>query len=424
MTDIMAARRFLESGQLAAAERAYEQVLEATPDDAEALNVVALGCLRTGRTPRARELLEKAAASNPQDAVTQHHLGQVYHALGDLTRASAAQAAATRIEPAYFLARLSWGRCLEQLGRSDAAIIQYKRALDDAQRLGRWLDPASTPEPLQPLVSHAVLAVRRGRRAAFDRLLTPLMERYGRDSMGRVARCLRIYLNEEPAEYVDPRQRPAFLFFPDLPTSPYIDLAQLPWIDAVQASTEVIRGELQRLLPSSVGSEPVFASSALEAENLRGIDATPGWTGYYFWRHGLRREENCRNAPKTFELLKALPLPLIREHGPEVMFSVFTPGTHLMPHRGVTNSRVVGHLPLIVPPDCALRVGGEVHEWREGRVVVFDDTYEHDAWNRSRDTRVVLIFDVWNPYLTDAERAAITDLVAEIGDFRSAVVEA
>ena len=424
MSDIAAARRLLESGQLAAAERAYEQVLDVMPDNAEALNMVALGCLRTGRTPRARALLEKAAACSPHDAVIQHHLGQVYHALGDLTRAAAAQAAATRLEPGYFLARLSWGRCLEQLGRRDAAVIQYKRALDDAQRLGRWLDPASTPEPLQPLVSRAVVAVRQGRHAAFDRLLTPLMERYGRDSMERVQRCLKIYLNEESPVYVDPRQRPTFLFFPDLPTSPYLDLAQLPWIDALQASTAVIRGELQRLLPSAAGSEPVFASEALEAENLRGIDATPSWNGYYFWRHGLRRDENCRNAPATFEALQALPLPLIREHGPEVMFSVFTPGTYLMPHRGVTNSRVVGHLPLIVPPDCALRVGGEVHDWQEGRVVVFDDTYEHDAWNRSRDTRVVLIFDVWNPHLTDAERAAITDLVGEIGDFRSAVVEA
>jgi aspartate beta-hydroxylase len=81
-------------------------------------------------------------------------------------------------------------------------------------------------------------------------------------------------------------------------------------------------------------------------------------------------------------------------------------------------------LPLIVPEDCALNVGGEIHEWREGRIVVFDDTYEHEAWNRSRSTRVVLIFDVWNPYLSDAERAAVTDVVAAIGDFRSSVEQA
>jgi len=75
---------------------------------------------------------------------------------------------------------------------------------------------------------------------------------------------------------------------------------------------------------------------------------------------------------------------------------------------------------LLVPRDCALNVGGEVHEWREGRAVVFDDTYEHEAWNRSDRTRVVLIFDIWNPHLTEAERGAVEMIVPAMGDFRKA----
>jgi aspartate beta-hydroxylase len=94
---------------------------------------------------------------------------------------------------------------------------------------------------------------------------------------------------------------------------------------------------------------------------------------------------------------------------------VFTPGTHLLPHRGVTNARLVAHLPLIVPEECALRVGGELHHWQEGRVVVFDDTYEHEAWNRSTRNRVVMIFDIWNPYLTEVERLAIAELIPQMG---------
>ena len=86
-----------------------------------------------------------------------------------------------------------------------------------------------------------------------------------------------------------------------------------------------------------------------------------------------------------------------------------------------TNTRLVAHLPLIVPSDCALVVGGEKHEWREGQVVVFDDTYEHEAWNRSSQVRVVMIFDIWNPYLTEAEQAALGDLIPAIGEFRQTV---
>jgi aspartate beta-hydroxylase len=93
------------------------------------------------------------------------------------------------------------------------------------------------------------------------------------------------------------------------------------------------------------------------------------------------------------------------------------PGTHILPHHGVTNARVVTHLPLIVPDDCALRVGGEEHAWQEGRCVTFDDTFEHEAWNRSGQTRVVLILDSWSPYLTPVECAAIAGTVESIGDF-------
>jgi aspartate beta-hydroxylase len=195
----------------------------------------------------------------------------------------------------------------------------------------------------------------------------------------------------------------------------------MPYLEQLEAQTSAIHAELLQLLPSAQGRERVFTSDELERQNLRGMVGEPGWDGYYFYRHGARRDDNCGRCPATATALDGLPLSRVRDHGPEVLFSVFKPGTHLLPHRGVTNTRVVGHLPLIVPADCALKVGGEVHAWQEGRVVVFDDTYEHEAWNRSLEVRVVLIFDLWNPQLTEPEREAVTDVVAAIGDFREAL---
>jgi aspartate beta-hydroxylase len=424
MSSAPEARRLLESGRIDEAERAYERLLETAPDNIEALNVVALAALRGGHTPRALELLQRAAAAAPEDALTQHHLGLAHEAAGDAAAAAVAQAAAVRLTPTFFVARLHLGACLERLGRPDEALIQFKRTLDDAQGQGRWLNRATTPAPLVSLVEHAVLTVRRGRRALFERVLAPLVERYGRDSLSRVEHCLRIYLAEAPPVYPDARQKPSFLLFPGLPTSAYIDTAQLGWIEALEAQTPAIVAELEQLLPTSANRERVFASEALEAQNLRGLDEPPTWNGYYFHRHGERRDANCDACPATARALDELPLSRVREHGPEVLFSVFTAGTHLLPHRGVTNTRVVGHLPLIIPEDCALSVGGEIHVWQKGRVVMFDDTYEHEAWNRSRRTRVVLIFDVWNPYLTETERAACKDLIEAIGDLRSAVERA
>ena len=393
-----------------------------TPEDVDALNIAALESLRAGDGARAAAILKRAAELHPAHARTRHHLGRVLEMLGDAPAALAAHEAAVRLDPALPVARLYYANLLAHSGSADAALLQWARALQDAQARGQWVNRSTTPEALRPAVEHAVRSVRAGRKAALARLLEPLIATHGRAALARVERALRIYFKEEAPVYSDPRQQPTFLFFPDLPPAAYPDRSMFAWIEALEAQTPAILEELRQLLPSSSGRERVFTSDDLERANLRGSDvAPPTWNGYYFYRHGKAREDNCASCPATARALGQLPLMHLRDHGPEVLFSVFTPGTHLLPHRGVTNTRLVGHLPLIVPENCALTVGGEVHVWQPGRVVVFDDSYEHEAWNRSNEIRVVLIFDIWHPQLTDVERAAVGELVAAMGDFREAV---
>jgi aspartate beta-hydroxylase len=421
MTTASEAQALLRQGRMREAEDAYNRVLERAPNDIEALNVVAMASLDRGNAKRALELLQRASSADTADASTAHHLARTYEALGDQINALVAHERAVNLRPQFNLARLYFAAALERQGATDRALLHYARAMKEAQLRGRWVDPATTPPALQPLVEHAVELIRGGRHELLFSLLKPLEEKYGRAELTRVERALRIYLNEEQPEYVDARQRPSFLLFPGLPTSAYFDRKIFSWLDAFEARTGEIREELERLLPSAAGRERVFTEDVLEAQNLRGSVGAPSWNGYYFYRHGERRSENHESCPQTSDALERLPVVRIREHAPEILFSVFTPGTHLLPHRGVTNTRVVGHLPLIVPEDCALNVGGELHVWQEGRVVVFDDTYEHEAWNRSGKTRVVLIFDLWNPYLTEVERVALADIVVAIGGLREAV---
>jgi aspartate beta-hydroxylase len=423
MTLAAQAQQLLLQGRVSEAERAFEQILDADPHHVQALNIVALVAMRGGDLTRAHELLQRARAVEPGDPVTQHHLGQVFDAGGQFAAAAEAQRAAITAQPEFYVARLYLGRSLERGGLADQAVVAYARALRDAQGLGRWLNSATTPPAMQAMVEHAVIFVREGRRAAFARLFDPVAAKYGRDSLRRVEKSLRIYMNEEERVYADERQQPTFLYFPGLPTSAYLDRGLFPWIEALEASTPDIRAELLTLLPSAQGRERVFTNPALEDINLRGLDVPPTWNGYYFYRHGERRDDNCARCPDTTRALDALPLSHVREHGPEVLYSIFTAGTHLLPHRGVTNTRLVGHLPLMVPEDCALRVGGEIHAWQEGRAVIFDDTYEHEAWNRSKQIRVVMIFDIWNPFLTEAEQGALADMIGNIGDFRHALEE-
>ena len=100
------------------------------------------------------------------------------------------------------------------------------------------------------------------------------------------------------------------------------------------------------------------------------------------------------------------------------MFSLLKPQTRIPPHTGVSNARLVTHLPLIVPPACGFRVGNSIREWVPGKAWVFDDTIEHEAWNESDKLRVVLIFDIWHPHLTPAERAMVTAMTHGVNKFR------
>lgn len=411
----------LAEGRLAEAESACERRLATHPDDLRALRVAGLGALRRGDPTRARALLERAAQIGPQESGVHYGLARAREAGGDLEGALAADIAAVRLEPAYALARLHLAHGLERKGEIQRALAHFTRAINDAQAGGRWLDAPSTPAALRPLVEHAVNVVRQGQRAYYQQLLEPLIAKYGRAALERVSAALRVYLGEQPAAHSDSRQRPSFFYIPGLPASAYFDRRLFAWLPEYEVHYRRIREELESLLEADAAGaarERVFHTSELEAANLRGGAVAPSWDGYYFYRYGERRADNCAACPGTARALDGLPLIRVREHGPEVLFSVFTAGTHLLPHRGVTNARAVTHLPLVVPADCALRVGGETHEWREGRVVVFDDTYEHEAWNRSDRVRVVLIADIWNPHLTEAERAAVSDVIAAIGDLR------
>jgi aspartyl/asparaginyl beta-hydroxylase (cupin superfamily) len=117
--------------------------------------------------------------------------------------------------------------------------------------------------------------------------------------------------------------------------------------------------------------------------------------------------------------LARAPLPHVRGRDPMVLFSVLKPGAHIPPHSGFLNSRLICHLPLIVPQGCRLRVGNDLREWEKGKAWVFDDSIEHEAWNPSRETRVILLFDIWRPELTDEERGLVAALLEAMDSFGS-----
>lgn len=81
------------------------------------------------------------------------------------------------------------------------------------------------------------------------------------------------------------------------------------------------------------------------------------------------------------------------------------------------NTRLIVHIPLIVPPGCRLRVGNEVREVQAGVPLIFDDSIEHEAWNDSGEPRAILLFEIWRPELTAVERAALTAMFGAVSSY-------
>jgi aspartyl/asparaginyl beta-hydroxylase (cupin superfamily) len=139
------------------------------------------------------------------------------------------------------------------------------------------------------------------------------------------------------------------------------------------------------------------------------------WTAIHLIQNGETIVQNARHCSKTMEVIAKMDQPHVSGASPNAMFSLLAPHTRIPPHTGVANTRVVCHLPLIVPPNCGFRVGEVTREWRVGEAFVFDDTIEHEAWNDSDELRVVLILDLWVPVLGPGDRRAITSVIGAAG---------
>ncbi len=137
------------------------------------------------------------------------------------------------------------------------------------------------------------------------------------------------------------------------------------------------------------------------------------WSILPLCEQGWLTPDAVRRCPRTWEAVLQVPLPRISGWGPTVVFSLLKPGARIAAHTGMFNTRLICHLPLIVPPGCRFRVGDEVREWEEGKLLIFDDTIEHEAWNEGTSERVVLIFDVWRPELSERERYELTALFSD-----------
>ncbi|MES2098010.1 MAG: aspartyl/asparaginyl beta-hydroxylase domain-containing protein [Pseudomonadota bacterium] len=211
------------------------------------------------------------------------------------------------------------------------------------------------------------------------------------------------------------RQEPTAYFFPQLPQRQFFERDEFGWVQAVEEAADDILAELQTAMTGGDLFRPYLESRQdRPSYDFHGLLDNPAWSTLYLTENGGPVERHAGHFPKTLAAMQHVPLPHITVRAPSILYSLLKGGARIAPHHGMINTRLICHLPLIVPPGCGFRVGNEVREWEVGKLMIFDDTIEHEAWNDSDRDRIILIFDVWRPELTMDERAAVTAMFEAI----------
>ncbi len=359
--------------------------------------------LQTGEWAVAERAFVALMAAGQADAAIHTALGMARLNLGDAAAARAAADAALALDPGYARALVLRGDAFEASGLGVEALEAWRRAL-------------AAPGAANPAPDLAALLTRARARIAqaAERAQADLARRIeglgpaGDDDADPIAgwraRHAVDLLFGRAQRHV---QQPRRLYWPGLPDIGFYPRAATPFLSRLEAATQAIRQELLAIMRTDTFAPYVEGDAAAAARDRHGLVGNPDWSAWYLWRDGAPLEANLARCPATAAALEGLPLARARGRTPNVLFSLLRPGMHIPPHHGLVNTRLICHLPLIVPPGCAFRVGAETREWREGVAWAFDDTIEHEAWNRSDQTRVILLLDVWKPELTAHERQVV-----------------
>jgi aspartyl/asparaginyl beta-hydroxylase (cupin superfamily) len=403
----------MRAGRVEEAARMWQQVLDLAPGHPQALFHLGIYALSRKDAARARQLLGQAANADPNAPGIAVNLSYAFRDLGDVENEMAAITRALVIDPYYFPALLAKGMLIERGGNVRAAAKAYGRMLP-------YLPPDDDiPPNLKDAVGHARQIVRESTAALAAHLETRLADvraRHASADLSRFEECKDIALGNKKV-YVP---KPAMLLVPQLPAIPFYDRAQFPWLEKLESATDAMREELRQVLHTGEGFRPyVTRAEGMPLDAFKDLNNSPDWSAYFFWKDAKRFEEACARCPRTAAAIDAVPLMHATNFGPTVMFSVLAPRTHLPAHSSATNARLIVHLPIIVPGNCRFRVGNTTRDWREGEAWVFDDTIDHEAWNDSDQTRVIMLLDVWNPALTMAERELVTTLLNGMNEYYS-----
>lgn len=369
----------------------------------------AMAALQRGDAAEARQYLEQAVAQPGANGTVWLLLAQACAMDGDQAAEERALDGALAAEPGLFPALLARGELAAARGDDRSATSFLALALTRA--------PAQPSPALQERLARASRTIAAAQER-FDRHLSAQLGEAGIDTKSsppRFREALDILTGRAEVQI----QQPTSFLYPGLPQTAFYDPAGFPWAAEIERRAPAMRAELEALLADEAGFAPYVEGDPTRANRGHALLNDPRWSAFHLWRNGEPVPDNARRCPQTMAALELAPMPRIAGRSPMALFSMLRPRTHIPPHWGMLNTRLICHIPLIVPGGCRLRVGNHIREVEAGKAMIFDDSINHEAWNDSDETRVVLLFEIWRPELDEAERRALTAMFESIGLYGS-----
>lgn len=293
------------------------------------------------------------------------------------------------------------GAALMKAGRDTEALAVWSLGDEAGPAVRNARNDPKAPPDIRQLSSDADAALRAHLAALHLRAVDEL----GSDGASRVRDAVWTQTHDKPFRFLTDKQAPTIFYMPDLPATPVTAKETFDWTSALEAAADDVRAEYLAAVKKKLQQTPYVPAQTPSPQwaKLRG---TLNWSSLHLFDKA-KRTAFADAFPKTLKALENVDLVRIDGVPLEAFFSRLKPGAHIPPHFGLTNTRLTVHLPLIVPEDCAIRVAGKDNHWREGEIIAFDDSYLHEAWNRSDRDRVVLIFECHHPDLSPQERRAV-----------------
>lgn len=351
----------------------------------------------------ARLMLERAVQSGGADAALWMKLSAMRKSAGDVRGALDALDRGLALEPLDFSALLYRAVLLETLGDPQAgeAFGQALAVAPEADQL---------PASLNATVAHA-----RSRWAAFQQSREAQLSQAvpaGLDTAeAKQAERFISNISRRTHHY---HQEPTTFHYPGMPEIEFHDRSGFPQLALLESAAGDIRAEFDALIAAEAADMVPYIQypDRVPLRQWKELNKSRDWTAIHLLQNGREVDANARHCPRTMEVLARLDQPQVPGASPNAMFSLLAPRTRIPPHTGVANTRLVCHLPLIVPPGCGFRVGATTRQWTVGEAFVFDDTIEHEAWNDSDELRVVFICDLWPPALGQTQRQTVAAIIA------------